>query len=213
MQRNHLQNNNMMAMKALILLLTLLQLARPEEILVSPDDASFGDFVDLATSHPCHENGVVASWCDATVNPQLRCMMHPTLNLYSCKCDAAAVACPTECVGYGQVVKKTKFGIQCRKIPQDEPNYILRAGENLPAPHHCENNALVANWCNELTVPQVDCLLLPSLDEYVCSCHDKAMVCPQECVGGGAPDKKTKHGIRCRGIPVDQPNYVLKTKK
>jgi hypothetical protein len=193
----------------------LFKFSHQEEEIEIPE-SGISDFVSGSISHPCQGNGVVASWCDATVNPNLECAIHPSLNLYSCQCDNDPSACPSECVQSGteaaETAKKTKYAIQCRGIPQDEPNYILRSesgGKKLPL-HHCENNAVVANWCNELTFPEVSCLLLPSLNEYVCSCHGKHSVCPEDCVGGQAPDKKTKHGIRCLGIPVDQPNYILK---
>ena len=194
-----------MTMRVLIILL-LLKLSRQVEEVEIPD-VQLNSLVGEVTSHHCHENGVVASWCDAQVNPHLKCTIHPTLDAYVCRCDGDPSACPSECVKDSVLSAKTHYGIQCRGIPKDEPNYIMRGGK-LPR-HHCENNAIVASWCNEWTVPDVDCLLLPSLDEYVCACHENAAACPEECVGGVAPDHKTKHGIRCKGIPVDQPNYVL----
>ena len=199
-------------MRRTLFFLMLWQAARSDEEIILTE-SKVGDFVDLGTSHKCEENGVVASWCDVTINSKVDCMIHPTLDLYTCTCDDTA-SCPTECIEKGEVVKKTNHGIQCRGIPQDEANYVLKTNkQKLPKVHHCENNALIANWCNELTVPEVDCLLLPALDEYVCSCRGKPSACPDECIGGEIPDKKTKHGIRCTGIPLDNPNYVLKTKK
>ena len=104
---------------------------------------------------------------------------------------------------------KTKHGIMCSGIPEDEPNYILKSDSSKLPLHHCENNAVVANWCNEATVSQVDCLLLSALDEYVCTCMKNSAACPTECVGGGVPERKTKHAVRCEGIPQDKPNYIL----
>lgn len=195
----------------LVLVLAVLGMAKEEEIQVVDNGVS--DFIASAISHPCQENGVVASWCDVTVNPGLECTIHPTLNVYTCKCSEVS-QCPSECVegdsAASELVKKTTYSIQCRGIPEDEPNYILRNRGSILPLHHCENNAIVANWCNEATVPEVSCLLLPSLDEYVCTCHDKVSACPTDCVNGEIPDKKSKHGIRCKGIPQDSPNYVLK---
>jgi hypothetical protein len=106
---------------------------------------------------------------------------------------------------------ETHLGIICHGIPKDEPNYILQSDDVKMIPlHHCENNALVANWCNEATlVSQVDCLLLPALDEYVCSCLENPAASPIECIGGGVPDRKTHRAIRCQGIPENTPNYIL----
>lgn len=181
--------------------------AAEEEINVR--ETGISDFVVDTISHPCLENGVVSGWCDSSINPSLHCYIHPSLNMYTCKCSGDPSACPSECVNEGEVVKKMHYGIQCLGIPEDEPNYILRPADttNLPL-HHCENNARVANWCNEGS-GDVNCLLLPALDEYVCNCHGNTKACPQDCVGGMEADKKTKYGIRCKGIPLDNPNYVL----
>jgi hypothetical protein len=186
----------------ILAVILLLRLSHQEELLEVP-----GIEVTPITGHPCHENGVVASWCDARVSSKVDCSIHPTLNVYACTCDLDPSACPSECVGGTEPISKTRYGIGCRGIPQDEPNYILRG--TFDSHHHCGNNALVASWCNEWTVADVNCLLLPSLDEYVCNCHANAAACPEDCVGGTVPDKKTKHGIRCKGIPADHPNYVL----
>jgi len=190
------------------ILLLLIQWSHQEEVISVPGN-EVNDFVIDSASHPCRENGVVASWCDSSINPKLECTIQPTLNMYSCKCDGDKAACPSECIE-GSTMKMTTHGIQCTSIPQDEPNYILRNKDTSHLPrHHCENNALVANWCNEGTVPEVSCLLLAALDEYVCTCHENPKACPTDCVGGTLPDKKTNHAIRCKGIPSDQPNYVL----
>jgi hypothetical protein len=169
----------------------------------------------------CHENAAVASWCDSSIM-DVECMIHPGFDVYACRCDSDRSACPDECIiettgrGEGQdpiPPVETHLGIICHGIPTDEPNFILKSDDHvkmLPL-HHCENNALVANWCNEATsfVSQVDCLLLPALDEYVCSCLGNPAACPIECIGGGVPDRKTHHAIRCQGIPADTPNYIL----
>ena len=189
-------------MRTLVALL-LLNLSIQEELEVPGLD------LNPVTGHACHENGVVASWCDSRVSSKLQCSIHPTLNMYSCKCELDPAACPSDCIGSSEAIAQTHYGIECRGIPQDEPNYILRNARPLHSLHHCENNALVAAWCNEVTVPDVNCLLLPALDEYVCNCHSNSAACPVDCVGGTVPDKKTKHGIRCKTIPSDQPNYVL----
>eukprot|EP00980_Cylindrotheca_fusiformis_P007215 scaffold1525_cov142-Cylindrotheca_fusiformis.AAC.15 len=162
----------------------------------------------------CKENGIVAAWCDAS-NSGVECLINQETNTYACMCNDAAV-CPEECIATlenGNVPSKpvsSRHGIVCQGIPMDEPNYVLQNGvDSLPSLHHCENNALVASWCNEATVPEVSCLVLPSLDEYVCTCMNNAAACPSECVGGGIPDRKTHNAIRCRGIPMDSPNYII----
>jgi hypothetical protein len=171
-------------------------------------------FSDL-NAQPCHENGVVASWCDSAVM-EVECVIHPGSDVYACRCSKNPSACPEECITENLTKAqsplppvKTHHGIMCYGIPKDEPNYILKSDPSHLPLHHCENNALVASWCNEATLKQVNCLLLPALDEYVCTCLDNAAACPSECVGGDAPDRKTKHAVRCQGIPVDTPNYIL----
>lgn len=191
------------------LLLAFVVNAEQEEM-INVRETGLSDFVVDTISHPCLENGVVSGWCDASIHPHLQCTIHPSLNMYTCQCSGDPSACPSECVKDGEIVKKMHYGIQCQGIPEDEPNYILRASDTTHLPlHHCENNARVANWCNEGSGDGVNCLLLPALDEYVCNCHGNTKACPQDCVGGVEPDKKTKYGIRCKGIPLDQPNYVL----
>lgn len=177
-------------------------------------DASISALFSDLNSEPCTGNAVVSSWCDSSVM-DVNCLIHPTLDMYACRCTVDPKLCPEECVAVeGQDAVspiKTHHGIMCQGIPQDEPNYVLKNKDvsNLPL-HHCENNAVVANWCNEATgAAQVDCLLLQALDEYVCTCMKDAAACPSECIGGGEADRKTKHAVRCRGIPEDKPNYVV----
>ncbi len=163
---------------------------------------------------PCSFNGVVASWCDSSIH-NVECMMDKARDVYMCQCPEEHSSCPDECIGtlldesnsLTQPVK-TRHSILCHGIPQDEPNYILKSDSSLPL-HHCENNALVASWCNEATSPDVNCLLLSALDEYVCTCYSHAASCPSECVQGSTLGRKTNHAVRCRGIPMDKPNYIL----
>ena len=161
----------------------------------------------------CNENGMVSAWCDSSKS-EVECLIHPESDVYACMCTDPSF-CPNECIHQTSPdddsrLKKSNHGIVCRGIPQDEPNYILKhSPDQLPSLHHCENNALVANWCNEVDSPGVSCLVLPSLDEYVCTCMSRAAACPSECVNGEKPDRKTHNAIRCRGIPVDSPNYIL----
>jgi hypothetical protein len=53
------------------------------------------------------------------------------------------------------------------------------------------------------------CSLHPDTDEYMCLCKNKHAACPDECIGGEIPTSKTKFSVRCGGIPMDQPNYIL----
>jgi hypothetical protein len=171
-------------------------------------------FSDL-NAEACSGNGVVASWCDSSVM-EVDCSIHPGFDAYACRCYFDASACPEECimknVGDDQdpipPTIKTHYGIMCHGIPEDEPNYVLKS-DTSKLLQHCENNAVVANWCNEATMPYVDCLLSPALDEYTCTCVNNAAACPRECIGGGVPTRGTKHAIRCQGIPEDKPNYIL----
>lgn len=164
-------------------------------------------------AHTCAENGVVSAWCDSSLS-KVQCLIHPDSDVYACQCNADPAACPDECIDTDTTDTKpsvrTHHGIVCNGIPTDEPNYVLKTdSEHLPSLHHCENNSVVANWCNEVPGKKVNCLLLPSLNEYVCTCVGNAAACPSECVGGGKPDRKTHHAIRCTGIPEDSPNYVV----
>jgi len=159
----------------------------------------------------CSSNSKVNSWCDALMN-DVECMMDLKEDTYMCKCSEDPSACPDDCIVGGQGLRtkaiKTHHSILCDGVPDDEPNYILKNNVDLPL-HHCENNGIVANWCSEATNPGVDCRLLPALDEYVCACREKTTLCPIECIEGSTLGRKTKHMVRCRGIPVDSPNYVM----
>ncbi|KAL3927830.1 MAG: hypothetical protein SGBAC_012914 [Bacillariaceae sp.] len=177
----------------------------------NPDDEDLGALFLKSKTQPCNEHGMVSAWCDSTKS-DVECLIHPESNVYACMCTDPSV-CPGECIQTSDMDSrpvKGHHGIMCHGIPQDEPNYILKhSPDELPSLHHCENNALVANWCNEANLEDVSCLVLPSLDEYVCTCMGRAAACPSECVNGEKPDRKTHNAIRCRGIPVDSPNYIL----
>ena len=75
---------------------------------------------------------------------------------------------------------------------------------------HCEGNAVVAAWCDAFVDTDLDCAILPEFDEYGCTCIGNHASCPTECIGGVEPLVKTHSNIRCGGIPVDSPNYILK---
>jgi hypothetical protein len=171
--------------------------------------------VDLSTafpyrgtrSVPCHENGVVAGWCDVHLDPpNLECRIMPEFDMYRCSCVGSPSACPNECVSGSYEVEKTKFGISCGGLPKDEPNYILRESHPL---NRCENNGVVAAWCDEFVNPHLECGLVVGSDEYYCKCSGKASNCPTECIDGLEPIEKSHSVVRCKGIPVDQPNYIL----
>jgi hypothetical protein len=201
----------------ILLVLFFLLIAPSAQLDFTKEQVEIPKMMRTDSAIPCHANGVVASWCDVTVNPDLECAINPDFDLYACTCERDPTACPSECIGGSSGVStmtdKQHYAIECQGIPQDEPNYVLKVDAKQLPLHHCENNAIVANWCDEWTIPDVNCLLLTALDEYVCTCHDNAAACPDDCVGGTAPDKKTRHGIRCKGIPLDQPNYILKSPK
>jgi hypothetical protein len=158
-------------------------------------------------SVPCHENGVVAGWCDVHLDPpNLECIIMPEFDVYRCSCVGSPSACPNECVSGSTEVEKTKSSISCRGLPKDEPNYILR--EAHPT-NRCENNGIVAAWCDEFVNPHLECGLALADDEYFCKCSGKVSNCPTECVDGLDPIEKSHSIVRCKGVPVDQPNYIL----
>jgi hypothetical protein len=177
----------------------------------SDDVESMLDFVREGSSFgPCISNSKISAWCDSLKN-DVECTMDLARDMYMCQCLEDHSSCPEECIAWNEVATepiKTRHSILCHGAPRDEPNYILKTNTNLPL-HHCENNGVVANWCNEATNPGLDCLLLPALDEYVCTCRENAITCPTECIEGSSLGRKTRHAVRCRGIPVDSPNYVL----
>jgi hypothetical protein len=192
-------------------LLILLSLPRSSEAQKKEDENLSLLFLH-SRAQACNENGMVAAWC-AVSQSDVECFVHPESNAYTCMCTDPAV-CPEECIvapeNDDSRPVKSHHGITCHGIPSDEPNYVITNDlDSIPSLHHCENNALVASWCNEARFPHVSCLVLPALDEYVCTCVTNAATCPIECIGGEAPDRKTHNAIRCRGIPVDSPNYVL----
>lgn len=163
----------------------------------------------------CEENAVVASWCDEVIQPGLKCAINPDFDEYGCSCPDNAAACPTECIGGGKPHAVSHHEILCLRIPQDQPNYILKEGQKHPNDHkeHCENNAVVASWCDEFVNPGLKCSLLPKTDEYVCNCGGNMAACPTDCIGGVLPlehDLSTpKNEIHCKNIPIDEPNYEL----
>jgi len=163
----------------------------------------------------CEDNAVVGSWCDEAIQPGLKCAVNPDFDEYGCSCPGNAAACPTECIGGGEPHARSHFEVLCLGIPTDQPNYILKEGQK-PEGHleHCENNAVVASWCDEYVNPGLKCGLLPEEDEYVCSCRGNMAACPTDCIGGVQPldhDVATpKFEVHCKGIPMDVPNYELK---
>ena len=160
----------------------------------------------------CAENGVVASWCDSRSNPHLKCGLWESFDIYGCTCEDHSAECPEECVQEGKLIHRTKHSIQCSHIPMDQPNYVLKevkhSKRSLPL-HHCENNAVVASWCDESVNPNVDCRLKPHLNQYTCSCQGHHAECPSECIGESKILESSHYLIVCSDIPQDIPNYVL----
>ena len=154
----------------------------------------------------CHESGVIASWCDSKVNPALECSIIPDFDEYGCACLGASSHCPDDCIGGGAPMERTHYGIRCAGLPQDEPNYILREYHALG---RCENNAMIASWCDDYVNLHLTCNMDPANDEYTCQCGGQHSACPDECVLGETPMEKTSSSIRCKGIPMDTPNYIL----
>jgi hypothetical protein len=189
-------------MKVMLFFFLLLVPAVANDAVDDIPSTLFGD------NHDCNGNAVVAGWCTSGKQDSTSCAIHKDFNIYGCECVEDGTACPLECIAGSELLKRSQHSIVCPNIPQDEPNYIMK--ESRRSLNHCENNALVASWCDEWTLPNLDCLVIPALDEYVCTCYGNPSVCPSDCIGGGAPDKATKHAIRCKGIPLDQPNYILK---
>ena len=77
----------------------------------------------------------------------------------------------------------------------------------------CADNAVVAGWCDSHltdTPDALQCGMLTPFHEYACACPDHPKQCPTECLEGSELIAKTRTGIRCRGFPVDSPNYILK---
>jgi hypothetical protein len=164
----------------------------------------------------CEDNAVVGSWCDEAVTDGVKkCAINPDFDEYGCSCPGNAAACPTECVGGGEPHARSHFEVLCLGIPADQPNYILKEGRKHinDDTEHCENNAVVASWCDEYVNPGLKCSLLPKNDEYVCRCSGNMAACPTDCVGGLKPLNHdvtmSKYEVHCKGIPVDEPNYDL----
>ncbi|ACI65337.1 predicted protein [Phaeodactylum tricornutum CCAP 1055/1] len=155
----------------------------------------------------CAENGKVAAWCNTEHTPSLACGILPDFDEYGCACLGDASSCPDECISGFTPSAKTHYGIRCQGIPPDEPNYVLKENHAL---NRCENNAVVSSWCDDFVNMHLTCKLHEDVDEYSCHCGGKHSACPEDCVGGLTPIETTHNVIRCKGIPLDQPNYILK---
>jgi uncharacterized protein YcsI (UPF0317 family) len=156
--------------------------------------------LERADTSNCEANAIVSSWCDSTVNPELKCVLQPSFDAYGCACLGHSHLCPVDCVGGRVAEQKAHYGIQCRNIPQDEPNYVLKETHKK---NHCENNAIVSSWCDDYVNPHLECSLHPEKNhnlggEYMCRCGGRANACPLECIDGELPISKTKFSIRCR---------------
>jgi hypothetical protein len=160
----------------------------------------------------CEDNSVVASWCDSSVFEDIECGLLPQFDEYGCQCYKDPSKCPSECVGGSELVEKTHYGIVCRTLPNDSPNYILKEYHKMTG---CEDNAVVAAWCDDYVNLHIECGLYPEINQYLCKCSGKVANCPLECVDGSEPLVKTQGSVLCSGIPADIPNYILKepTKK
>ena len=86
-----------------------------------------------------------------------------------CSCYGKSALCPTECIGGSEPVTKTHYGIRCKGIPTDQPNYVLR--EQHYFMKGCENNAPVAAWCDDYVNKHLECGLFPEDDQYICKCR------------------------------------------
>lgn len=161
------------------------------------------------SGRPCLSNSIVASWCDAEAlgSPNVECVIFPDFDAYGCSCIGEAALCPTECIGGKEPEQKTHYGISCLGIPEDEPNYVLKETHAL---NRCESNAVVSSWCDDFVNEHLECHINQKMDEYTCHCPGQAAACPDDCVGGHDPLEKTHSMVRCKGIPLDQPNYILK---
>lgn len=155
----------------------------------------------------CENNAVVAAWCDAQVFEDLECGLLPEFDEYGCQCFKDPSKCPTECVGGSELVEKTHYGIMCRNLPMDSPNYILKEYHEMTG---CEDNSVVAAWCDDYVNLHLECGLYPKINQYLCKCSGKAANCPLECLDGSEPLVKTQGSVLCSGIPPDEPNYILK---
>eukprot|EP00545_Synedropsis_sp_CCMP1620_P010516 CAMPEP_0119013760 /NCGR_PEP_ID=MMETSP1176-20130426/8921_1 /TAXON_ID=265551 /ORGANISM="Synedropsis recta cf, Strain CCMP1620" /LENGTH=192 /DNA_ID=CAMNT_0006966877 /DNA_START=17 /DNA_END=595 /DNA_ORIENTATION=+ len=155
----------------------------------------------------CDDNLIVHGWCDSYILPELECGILTDFDEYGCKCEGKAASCPTECINGNAPLVKTHYGIRCKHIPVDSPNYILKESHKLK---RCEGNLLVSNWCDDFINPHLECGVYPEDDQYLCKCSGKNANCPDECIGGGDPLVRTAHSVLCTGIPIDSPNYILR---
>lgn len=77
----------------------------------------------------------------------------------------------------------------------------------------CADNAVIANWCDSshmtASPTALKCGMLKAFKEYACACPDHPSLCPTECLEGTTLIAKTRSSIRCRGFPVDSPNYIM----
>jgi hypothetical protein len=181
---------------------------------VSAEDVEIPSVFNRRGVTNCHDNAVVAAWCDSHVFEDLDCGILKEFDQYACQCKPDPSKCPSECVGGSQLVEKTHYGIVCRNLPHDSPNYILKEYHQM---HGCENNALVAAWCDDFVNKHLECALYPKINQYLCKCSGKTTNCPMECLDGSEPLVLSHHeqrmgvsSVLCSGIPADNPNYVLK---
>lgn len=158
----------------------------------------------------CEDNSVVAAWCDSSVMKDVECGLLPQFDEYGCQCYHDPSKCPDECVGGSELVEKTHYGIVCRNLPHDSPNYVLKEYHEMTG---CEDNAVVSAWCDDYVNLHLECGLYPQIDQYLCKCTGKAANCPLECLDGSDPLVKTQGSVLCSGIPEDGPNYILKEAK
>jgi hypothetical protein len=155
----------------------------------------------------CEENAVVAAWCDSHVFKEIECGLLPEFDEYGCSCYQDPSKCPTECIEGTEEVAKTHYGIRCRGMPRDHPNYVLLENHVM---QRCEENSVVSAWCDDYVNIHLECGLYPEVNQYLCKCSGKATNCPDECIDGSEPLVKTENSVLCSGVPADHPNYVLK---
>jgi len=158
----------------------------------------------------CQHNAVVGAWCNSDVTDGIECGLLPDFDEYGCQCYHDPSKCPTECVGGSELVEKTHYGIVCRHLPHDSPNYVLKEYHEMTG---CQENAKVSAWCDDFVNLHLECGLYPKLNQYLCRCSGKAANCPLECLDGSDPLVKTQGSVLCSGIPTDEVNYILKQAK
>jgi hypothetical protein len=155
-------------------------------------------------------HALLESWCNAKIHEELECVFIPKFDQYGCSCHGHASLCPTECADGSAPDQKTHYALQCNGIPNDEVNYVLKETHEK---NHCENNAIVSGWCDDYIDKGLACSLHPETDEYKCTCEKNPASCPLECIGGVDPSSKTHHAITCKGIPSDDPNFIIKSEE